>query len=731
MKLSTFFKLFLTAFTIGCGVLIWQTGIFCRGGHPTKGSIIPLAATTEEKPAAIPAEAADAQQNRAPSQQPQMSAALPPLEFSAVNVKEETVVLGELYEKIERYTDSDKYKFQIEFTNHGAAVKKVSLGEFSERDSSGKEPYVLFEPIQFAKTPEVPPSSCNNAFLPLYALANKKLHLELKSGEGLAEGSFPLDKLNWRVLRADKNEVVFEAVLGKVAEEGGRNIIKTPMVRIEKKYTISPGGYNMGCEIAMENLTQEPLYAGLEIQGTGKIRPDGFGMEDRSIKKAFLVDNKTVMTRAMPFSAVRSNEALRGSASTGFLSSLKALFGSKPQTPAEILTMPYSTDKDENKKASFLWVATTNKYFTAIVHPIAEGAQDAVTFSGAEYYDLDITSKKAAKDSSASYVLTTAEQVELPAAAAENNVRRFKMEVYWGPKDRELFSENAEFRSLDYIQTMDFNSCCCPQSLIGPLAFSLVWLMNTMYHWMGPWGNYGVVIIILVFLVRLLMHPLTKMGQVRMMKSQKLMPKFQEMQKRLGKDKTKMDPEMMAMNKQMMQAQMMGMMPMFIQMPIWIAVWTAVSINFDLRGQGFLPFWMTDLSAPDAVFRFTPFLIPLVGWEISSLNLLPLLMGFVMYLQMKMTPTAQATPANPEMAQQQKLMSVMMVGMFPIMLYNGPSGVNLYIMASMAAGVVEQYVIRKHLRQKQEEEEETLIPTTAKLGRVKKKKPKPMFRFDK
>jgi YidC/Oxa1 family membrane protein insertase len=202
------------------------------------------------------------------------------------------------------------------------------------------------------------------------------------------------------------------------------------------------------------------------------------------------------------------------------------------------------------------------------------------------------------------------------------------------------------------------------------------------------------------------------------------------MQKRLGKDRTKMDPEMMAMNKAMMQAQMMGMMPMFIQMPIWIAVWTAVSINFDLRGQGFLPFWMTDLSAPDALIRFTPFTLPLMG-EISSLNLLPFLMGIVMYLQTKMTPQAQASPANPEMAQQQKMMSVMMVALFPIMLYNGPSGVNLYIMSSMAAGVVEQYVIRKHLQEKQELEEENFIPTTAKLGKVKKKKAKPMFRFDK
>jgi len=71
-----------------------------------------------------------------------------------------------------------------------------------------------------------------------------------------------------------------------------------------------------------------------------------------------------------------------------------------------------------------------------------------------------------------------------------------------------------------------------------------------------------------------------------------------------------------------------------------------------------------------------------------------------------------------------------MVALFPVMLYNGPSGVNLYIMSSIAAGVVEQYVIRKHLREKQAEEEETLIPATAKLGKVKKKKPKPLFRFD-
>jgi membrane protein insertase Oxa1/YidC/SpoIIIJ len=67
--------------------------------------------------------------------------------------------------------------------------------------------------------------------------------------------------------------------------------------------------------------------------------------------------------------------------------------------------------------------------------------------------------------------------------------------------------------------------------------------------------------------------------------------------------------------------------------------------------------------------------------------------------------------------------------MFPLMLYKGPSGVNLYIMASTFAGVVEQQVIRKHIQEKEKNESEGLVATTSKTGgKVKKKKPKPFFR---
>ncbi|OHB61362.1 MAG: hypothetical protein A2167_09010 [Planctomycetes bacterium RBG_13_46_10] len=82
------------------------------------------------------------------------------------------------------------------------------------------------------------------------------------------------------------------------------------------------------------------------------------------------------------------------------------------------------------------------------------------------------------------------------------------------------------------------------------------------------------------------------------------------------------------------------------------------------------------------------------------------------------------------MAQQQKMMMVMMPVLFPLMLYNLPSGVNLYIMTSTFAGVIEQHVIKKHIQKKNEEDSQGLVATTSKAGgKVKKKKPKPFFKF--
>jgi len=233
-----------------------------------------------------------------------------------------------------------------------------------------------------------------------------------------------------------------------------------------------------------------------------------------------------------------------------------------------------------------------------------------------------------------------------------------------------------------------------------------------------------------VFLMRLVMHPVTRKSQVSMSKMSKLAPKAEEIKKKYSDNKTEMNKQLMALYRKQGASPIMGMLPMMVQMPIWIALWSAVYTSIDLRGAAFLPFWITDLSAPDALVRFSALTVPVLGWKIESLNLLPILMGVAFFLQQKLMPSQSQASVNPQVAQQQKMMMIMMPLLFPLMLYKAPSGVNLYIMASTFAGVFEQYVIRKHIQQKEEEESKGLVAATSKTGgKIKKKKPKPFFKI--
>jgi YidC/Oxa1 family membrane protein insertase len=200
---------------------------------------------------------------------------------------------------------------------------------------------------------------------------------------------------------------------------------------------------------------------------------------------------------------------------------------------------------------------------------------------------------------------------------------------------------------------------------------------------------------------------------------------MEEIKKKYENNKAEMNKHMMALYREQGASPLTGMLPMFVQMPIWIALYSAIYTSIDLRGAPFLPFWITDLSVPDALFKFPASVnIPIIG---DSFNLLPLLMGVAFYMQQKLMPQQPTT--NPQAAQQQKMMKIMMPLLFPLMMYPAPSGLNLYIMSSVFAGAIEQYIIRKHIRDKEEAESKGLVPVTKKTGgKVKKKKPKPFFK---
>jgi YidC/Oxa1 family membrane protein insertase len=210
---------------------------------------------------------------------------------------------------------------------------------------------------------------------------------------------------------------------------------------------------------------------------------------------------------------------------------------------------------------------------------------------------------------------------------------------------------------------------------------------------------------------------------MNMMKMQKgmahLKPKIEAIQQQYKNDKQRLNEETMKLYREEginPASQFLGCLPMFLQMPILVALYTALNLDVDLRHQPFC-LWIHDLSSPDALIRFGgSYLIPLIGsmiGPITALNILPLIMTVTMYAQQKFMQklTAAQTPptvkrdkdGNPvpdQMAQQQKMMNFMMI-FFGLMFYNLPSGLNLYFLTSNLLGMLEQYIIKKEIRRKE------------------------------
>ena len=177
-----------------------------------------------------------------------------------------------------------------------------------------------------------------------------------------------------------------------------------------------------------------------------------------------------------------------------------------------------------------------------------------------------------------------------------------------------------------------------------------------------------------------------------------------------------------------------GCLPMALQMPIWIALYAGLNTAVELRHAPFF-WWINNLAGADNITAYFAGGIPTepitklpIRGPIWGLNILPILLGVAFFLQQKFMPSAGAA-TSPQAAQTKKMMYFMMA-IFPLMLYSAPSGLNLYIMASTFAGIMEQYVIRKHIREKESRESVGLVSATSKTGgKVKKKKVKPPYNF--
>ncbi len=561
-----------------------------------------------------------------------------------------------------------EFKYQLDLTTKAAAVKAVILSEFDDRDKDNPQPLGLLSPVKLTKAIELASMASGRLVFVDYDV------------------QLPLDKLNWdckgKVTNLDGSEtIVFETVV----DDSKANVV----LKLAKTYTLEKDSYITDCKLTIENVSLEKHQIYLDMQGPIGISREAFRRDERKIVAGF-------------------------SDPTGKIVSERWKIGSLNNKGSKNIAM---------ENAQFLWAAIVNKYFAAIIVPVpSEGAKlcDWLKVKNANGYNPDRDPKANTGDETVGIRMQTS-----PTIISAGQKQTYNFKLYFGPKNKEVFDDNEYFSKMKFVETITFMPCfCCPAAIIRPMAFGILAAIEFLHSYVVP--NYGIVIIILVLIIRVVLHPVTKKSQVSMSKMSKLAPEAAKLKEKYADNKAELNRQMMALYKGNGASPIMGMIPMLLQMPIWISLYSAISASISLRGSAFLPVWITDLSVPDALFTFPAVTLPIFG-ELNSFNLLPLLMGVAFFLQQKFMP--QTAAANPQAEQQQKMMKIMMPILFPMMLYKAPSGLNLYIMTSVFAGVIEQHIIRKHIKEKEQTGNVGLVAATSKTGgKVKKKKPKPFYK---
>ncbi|HOX12853.1 MAG TPA: membrane protein insertase YidC [Spirochaetia bacterium] len=321
------------------------------------------------------------------------------------------------------------------------------------------------------------------------------------------------------------------------------------------------------------------------------------------------------------------------------------------------------------------WSAVAGKYFTLIVLP------DATPYT---------TTYRNHQENGKTDLSSLAFSRPVVKASRQTDI----FHIYFGPKSsRELVryddsSKNAFGRTGDKLEEVMEGG-----NVLGWLEAILKVGLN-FFHGLIP--NYGIAIILLTILTKVLMYPITAKGSQGTARMQELQPKIQEIQAKYKNNPQKMNQEMAEFYKREGYNPMSGCLPLLIQFPIFIAMYNLFNNHFDLRGASFIAGWISDLSQPEAIFKFAE-PINLVIWKMSAIRGLPIIYVASQLLYGKFTQQPQS---GGQSASQMKIMMYGMPIMFFFILYDVPSGLLVYWIVSNVLTIGQQAVINRMIHQK-------------------------------
>jgi YidC/Oxa1 family membrane protein insertase len=214
------------------------------------------------------------------------------------------------------------------------------------------------------------------------------------------------------------------------------------------------------------------------------------------------------------------------------------------------------------------------------------------------------------------------------------------------------------------------------------IAKPCVWLMNRLYSVIP---NYGIAIMVLTLLIKLVLWPLGSKSYKSMAEMKKIQPLMKEIREKHKDDKKKMNEEVMGLYRTYKVNPLGGCLPMVVQLPVFFALYRMLYQAIELRHAPFF-LWVDDLSAPDRLFNFAidhiPFMDPPYG-----IPVLTIIMGASMILQQKMSPPM----GDPTQAKMMMFMPVI----FTVIFINFSSGLVLYWLVNNLLSISQQYYIQK------------------------------------
>ena len=333
--------------------------------------------------------------------------------------------------------------------------------------------------------------------------------------------------------------------------------------------------------------------------------------------------------------------------------------------------------KSYNK--DYLWNGIGGKYFVNLVVPLNPEKMDN------SYYSTLINEEN-------NY--SNAQAICVRKPFSEDVEDSYYM--YYGPREEKALkifnvAENNSWK----LSGLKLNECLNSNGWLGWLETILKWFMEVINKFVHNWG---VSIIIMTILIKLLMFPFTKKQSLGTLKMQEIQPKIQAIQAKYKDNQQKLQQEMAKIYKDNGYNPMSGCLPMLVQFLILFAMYNLFNNYFEFRGSSFIPHWIEDLSSGDSIYTLK-FDIPFFG---NQVRILPFIYLASQLLFGKITGNGGTAAPGTSQAQMQMMMYVMPI-MFFVMFYNAPSGLLLYWTVSNIFQMGQQIIINKTMKQKKAE----------------------------